>query len=117
MPRTKDTLKIDVEERTDGDTRLITVHIAAPAHDLLLAELLQKRGAIESLEASLKQTVRETVQRYIEGTEELIAGLAAVQRKSGNGAKHQAKMELEKEASGAKNGNGDRGAERSSSDA
>jgi hypothetical protein len=80
-------LKIEIEETTSDENRNITVTISAGAQEFLLADLLRQRGAIAGLEAPLKAAVRETVQGYLESAEELIAGIAEVKKKGGNGAK------------------------------
>jgi hypothetical protein len=112
MPRTKDALRIEVSENAAEDMRVITVTIVASAQRFALTDLLRKRGAIGGIDSPLKQAVRDTIQRYLIGTEKLIAGLTAGQKKLENGAKPKAKTELEKEAPGAKSENGDKGAER-----
>lgn len=83
MPRAKDTLRVEINETTADETRTISITITAPAQDFLLADLLRQRGALGALDAPLKQTVKETIQGYLDSAEELIAGVAAGQRKGG----------------------------------
>ena len=101
MPRAKDNLKIEVSETTNRELRSITVTIQAPAQEFLLADLLRQRGAVGHVEAPLKAAVREALQSYLDGTEDLIAGLATGQKRNGNGAKPKGKVTPE--------GNGDEG--------
>ncbi len=87
MPRAKETMRIEIEESTSEETRTITLTIAAPAQEFLLADLLKQRGAMPGIETALKAAARETVQGYLENAEELIAGIKDGQRKGSNGAK------------------------------
>jgi hypothetical protein len=80
MAKAKENLKIEVHEVTAGEVRTITVIIEAPAKDFLLPDLLSQRGAVSPFEVTLKQAVREATERYLAGTEDLIAGLAASQK-------------------------------------
>lgn len=106
MPKAKDSLKIEVSETTSRETRNIVVTIQAPAQEFLLADLLRQRGAVGSVEMPLKQAVREALQSYLEGTEELIAGLAAGQKRSGNGVKPKGKTVAEGNGVEVVNGTG-----------
>jgi hypothetical protein len=83
MPRVKDSLRVEVQEETAGDVRTITVAITAPAETFLLTDLLRQRGAVGGVDAPLKQAVRDAVQGYLDGVEDLIAGVAAGQKKAG----------------------------------
>lgn len=83
MPRAKDTLRVEINEATADETRTITITITTPAQDFLLADLLRQRGALGALDAPLKQTVKEAIQGYLERAEDLIAGVAAGQKKGG----------------------------------
>lgn len=80
MAKAKENLKIEVHEATAGEVRTITVTIEALAKDFLLPDLLSQRGAVGPFEVTLKQAVREATERYLAGTEDLIAGLAASQK-------------------------------------
>ena len=105
MPKAKQaTMRIEVIETTGADTRTIVVTITAPSQDFLLTDLLRQRGAVGSLEIPLKQAVSETVQSYLEGTEDLIAGIAAGQKKATNGAKPKPKETTNGQGNGAVNG-------------
>jgi hypothetical protein len=87
MAKAKENLRIEVIQSTADDLRSITVTIAAPAKDFLLPDLLSQRGAVSPFEATLKQAVREATERYLAGTEDLIAGLAATQKADAPAAK------------------------------
>lgn len=91
MPRAKETLRVDVSENTTSETRTITVTITAMAQDFLLSDLLRQRGAVGSIDAPLKQAAREAVQRYLDATEEAVAGIAVNQRKPNCSAKPKAR--------------------------
>ena len=110
MPKAKnDTMKIDVVETTVNETRTIAVTMTTQASDFLLADLLRQRGAVGTMDASLKQAMRETVQGYLDGAEELIAGVVTTQKKAGNGTKAKGKGMPEGNEVGAMNGNGNGG--------
>jgi hypothetical protein len=106
MPKAKDSLKIEVNETTTRELRSITVTIQAPAQEFLLADLLKQRGAVGSVDIPLKHAVKDAVQSYLETTEDLIAGLAAGQKKGGNGAKPKGKTVLEENGADTLNRNG-----------
>jgi hypothetical protein len=76
MSRGKETLKVEVEETTEGEQRTVRVTVTAPARDFLLPDLLSSRGAMRSYEATLKQSVKEMTEDYLAAAEGLIAGIA-----------------------------------------
>ena len=75
MPKVNTNLKVEVSEATAEDVRLINVAISASAAEFLLADLLRQRGAVGGVEALLKPAVKEALQKYLEGVEDLIAGV------------------------------------------
>jgi hypothetical protein len=87
MPRAKETLRTQYHEQTEGEMRLITITVTGPVSEFLLTDVLRQRGAIPGPEAVLKQAVREALQQYLDGTEEMIASLASGVGKGSNGAK------------------------------
>lgn len=105
MAKAKDNnIRIDVTEATANETRTVSITIQVSAQEFLLADLLKQRGAIGSIEGPLKQAVKETVQTYLDGAEELVAGLAVSQRKVSNGTKAKAKSSSERNQSEMVNG-------------
>lgn len=80
MARSKESLKIEVEQSTDADARTVIVTLTAPAKAFLLPDLLSDRGAIKPYEATLKEAVRTATEGYLAGTEDLIATLVADQK-------------------------------------
>ncbi len=82
MPRVKDGLRVEVNESTASELRTIVVTVTAPAQDFVLADLLRQRGAVGGVDAALKQAARDAVQSYLDGAEDLIAGVAAGQKKA-----------------------------------
>ena len=93
MPKAKDSFRIDVTETTNAETRVITMTISAPVQEFMLADLLRKRGVLSNLDASLKQAVREAMQKHLDGAEELIASLVAGQQKGNGAGKGKVQME------------------------
>lgn len=83
MPRAKDSFKASVSEATSADVRTITVTINMPAKDFSFADSLRERGVVGGVEALLKQASKDAVQKYLDGVEDLIAGL----KKAGAGNK------------------------------
>lgn len=80
MAKAKENLKIEVAQSTADELRSITVTIAGPEKEFLLPDLLSQRGAIQSVEEALRHAVREAIERYLRGAEELVAGIAASQK-------------------------------------
>lgn len=102
MPRTKETLRIEVDERTAGQVKTIAVTVTAPAQDFLFADMLKERGATTAVEVLLKQAVKEAVQTYLDGAEDLVAGIAGRRRQgNGNGTKTKGLAAQEAGANGA----------------
>lgn len=95
MPRAKESLKIEVAQSTDADARTVTITLTAAAKDFMLPDLLSQRGVIEAFDLTLKRTVRETTERYLAGTEDLIAGLAADQKQEQTGEEPRPKAKLD----------------------
>ncbi|HZS47594.1 MAG TPA: hypothetical protein VFC63_21165 [Blastocatellia bacterium] len=89
MPRSKESLKIDINEATNDGQRIITVAITAPVQEFVLPDLLAERKAITPLTESLKQSVKEVTESYLSGAEELIAGLAANRNGNHIGSKQE----------------------------
>lgn len=108
MARSKDLLKVEVMEDATEETRMITVTIFAPAAEFVLADQLRQRGVVGGIDASLKAAARDAVQRYLEGTEELVASLSGGQKRAGNGAKQRVKTAVEMSPDEAVSGSGAR---------
>lgn len=106
MPKAKDLMKTDVVETTANETRTITVTMTALAQEFILSDLLRQRGAIGALETTLKQAMKAAVENYLEGAEDLIAGVVTSQRKGGNGTKTKGKAMSEGNEVRTLNGNG-----------
>lgn len=102
--KTKDNVRVMVTEENGEEMRVITVTITAPAAEFILSDLLRQRGAVGPIDAPLKQAVRECVQSYLDGTEELIASLAASQKKTTASSKPKLKEAVNGNANGASNG-------------
>ena len=95
MPRAKESLKIEVAQSTEADARTVTITLTAAAKDFMLPDLLSQRGVIEAFDLTLKRTVRETTEKYLAGTEDLIAGLAADQKQEQTGEEPRPKAKLD----------------------
>jgi hypothetical protein len=80
MARSKESLKIDIDQSTSEETRTILVTITAPAEDFLLPDLLSQRGAVDPYDGTLKQAIREATEGYLGGADELIAGIATAKQ-------------------------------------
>lgn len=104
MPRTKEPFSVHTEERTEGETRIITATVMGAIQDFQLTDLLRQRGAIPGIEGMLKQAMREAVVAYLESAEDLIAGIAAGQKKAVNGTKAKVKDAPVSGSNGAVNG-------------
>jgi hypothetical protein len=91
MLRAKENLKIEVTQSTAGEIRTYQITVNAPAQDFLLPDLLSQRGALESFEWTLKQSVRCATENYLARTEELIAGIAGGQKQELPAAKQSLK--------------------------
>jgi hypothetical protein len=86
MPKAKDLFRMEVTETTNADLRVITATISAPVQEFMLADLLRKRGVLSPPETALKQSLREAIQRHLDGAEALIASLVPGPAKTnGNG--------------------------------
>lgn len=83
MPRAKDSFKVSVSEATSADVRTITVIINVSAKDFSFADSLRERGIVGGVETLLKQASKDAIQKYLDGVEDLIAGL----KKGGGGSK------------------------------
>lgn len=103
MPKAKDNFRSEVTEMSNAETRVFTVMISVPLQDLIVADLLRKRGVLSNPETGLKQAVREAMQKHLDGAEELIASLVPRQQKA-NGA---GKGKGQREAGEAINGLGE----------
>ena len=77
MAKSKENLKIEIGESTNDNQRVITVTLSAPVQDFLLPDLLAERKAIRPLAETLKHSIRQAMEAYLGGAEELVAGLAA----------------------------------------
>lgn len=107
MPKPKNEgLKIDVVETTANEMRTITVMMTAPAKQFLFADLLRQRGAVEAIDAKLKQAMKEAVEAYLGEGEQLIADVVMTQKKSANGANVKGKPMTEENEARTLNGNG-----------
>ena len=77
MAKSKENLKIEISESTNDRQRVITVTLSAPVQDFLLPDLLAERKAIRPLAETLKHSIKQAMETYLGGAEELVAGLAA----------------------------------------
>lgn len=93
MPKAKDNFRSEVTEMTNAETRVFTVTISVPLQDLIVADLLRKRGVLSNPETGLKQAVREAMQKHLEGAEELIASLVPRQQKANGAGKGKGQTE------------------------
>jgi hypothetical protein len=82
MPRAKESLKVDIEQSTEGDVRTVIVTLTAPAKDFLLPDLLSEQGAIDPYEVTLREAVKVATESYLRGAQDAVAAIAA--RKQGS---------------------------------
>ena len=71
-------IKVEVTDSTEGATRQFRITLTAPNADFQLADLLQQRGVISSLDGELKEAVKAATDSYLSGAESLISSLTKV---------------------------------------
>ena len=77
MARSKERLKINIEQSTDGEERSVVIKLTAPANDFVLPDLLSEQGAIDPYESALKEAVKGTTESYLKAAQDAVAALAA----------------------------------------
>jgi hypothetical protein len=77
MARAKESLKINIEQSTDGEERSVVIRLTAPAKDFVLPDILSEQGAIDPYEGALKEAVKGTTETYLQSAQDAVAALAA----------------------------------------
>ena len=77
MARAKESLKINIEQSTDGEERSVVIRLTAQAKDFVLPDLLSEQGAIDPYEAALKEAVKGTTESYLQSAQDAVAAIAA----------------------------------------
>jgi hypothetical protein len=77
MARAKESLKINIEQSTDGEERSVVIKLTAPAKDFVLPDILSEQGAIDPYEGALKEAVKGTTETYLQSAQDAVAALAA----------------------------------------
>lgn len=77
MPRAKESTKVDIQQSTEGDLRIIVVKLTAPAKDFVLPDVLSQEGAIEPYERTLREAVKGATEGYLRGALDAVAAIVA----------------------------------------